>query len=106
MDIYHTIVRPLVTEKSTHQSQQSYAATRTRPERGGTFNFEVHPETTKIQIKHAVERIYGVKVLKVRTATHRGKQRRYRFKRGVTRRWKKAVVVLRADSTTIEELLF
>jgi large subunit ribosomal protein L23 len=106
VDIYHTIVRPLVTEKSAHQSRQSFEATRTRPDRGGTFSFEVHPEATKSQIKQAVEKVYGVRVLEVRASNRRGKQRRFRFKRGVTRRWKKAVVVLRTDSPTIEELLF
>ena len=106
MDIYHTIVKPLVTEKTTHQSRQSFEATRSKADRGGTFSFEVHPEANKSQIKQAVEKIYGVRVLSVRTAIRRGKERRYRFKRGVTRHWKKAVVVLRADSPTIEELLF
>ena len=106
MDIYHTIVRPMVTEKTTHQSRQAHPATQTKPDRGGTFTFEVHPEATKLQVRHAVERIYGVRVVSVRTSHRKGKQRRYRFKRGVTRSWKKASVVLRADSPTIEELLF
>ncbi len=39
MDIYHVIKRPLVTEKGKHQSQQSYAATRHRPARGGSYTF-------------------------------------------------------------------
>jgi len=57
MDIYHTVIRPLVTEKSTHQASQS------GPGRGGAYSFEVHPEANKAQIKDAVEKIYGVKVL-------------------------------------------
>ena len=97
MDIYHTIIRPLVTEKGTFQSTQSFGRTRSRPARGGAYAFEVHPDATKPQIKEAVEKIYNVKVLTVRTSNRRGKPRRRRFTRGQTRRWKKAVVVLHPD---------
>ena len=68
MDIYNIVKRPLVTEKGTHQSQQSHEATRTKPARGGAYTFEVHPEASKAAIKQAVENIYKVKVLSVRTA--------------------------------------
>ena len=98
MDVYHAIVRPLVTEKGTFQSQQSQDATGSRPARGGAYSFEVHPEANKAQIKQAVEKIYNVKVLSVRTANRRGKPRRVRYKRGQTKQWKKAVVVLDRDS--------
>lgn len=94
MDVYHTIVKPLVTEKGTHQSQQTWTGTRSRPARGGAYAFEVHPEANKAQIRQAIEKIYNVKVLSVRTATRRGKRRRYRLTYGTTRSWKKAVVVL------------
>lgn len=97
MDIYHTIVRPLVTEQGTHQSQQSYSQSKSRPARGGAYAFEVHPEANKPQIRTAVERIYGVRVLSVRTSNRSGKQRRVRFKVGTTRKWKKAVVVLHPE---------
>ena len=62
MDIYHTIIRPLVTEKGTHQSQVSHEETRTRPARGGAYTFEVHPKANKAQIRQAIEKIYNVKV--------------------------------------------
>ncbi len=97
MDIYHTVVRPLVTEKGTHQSQVSHEATRTRGARGGAYSFEVHPEANKAQIRQAVEKIYNVKVQSVRTATRPGKRRRHRFTVGQTRSWKKAIVVLRPE---------
>lgn len=97
MDIYHVIKRPLVTEKGTHQSRQSHAATRTRVGRGGAYSFEVHPSANKIEIRDAIEKIYGVKVEAVRTSMHKGKRRRTRFKFGMTRQWKKAVVVLQPD---------
>lgn len=98
MDIYEIIKRPLVTEKGTHQSQQSHAVTRTRPGRGGAFTFEVHAQATKPMIREAVEKIYNVKVLSVRTANFLGKRRRVRFKVGRTADWKKAVVVVDANS--------
>lgn len=97
MDIYHIVKRPLVTEKGTHQSRQSHAATRSRPGRGGAYSFEVHPEANKIEIKEAIEKIYNVKVETVRTSAQQGKRRRYRFKTGMTRGWKKAVVVLQPE---------
>lgn len=97
MDIYHTIIRPLVTEKGTHQSQVSHDATPSRPARGGAYAFEVHPDANKAQIREAVEKIYNVKVHAVRTAIRSGKRRRYRYTYGQTRSWKKAVVVLKPD---------
>ena len=92
MDIYHTIIRPLVTEKSTHQSRSG------SDQRGGAYSFEVHPDAKKSQIRDAISKIYGVKVLGVRTANHKGKLRRFRFKYGRTRATKKAIVVLDRDS--------
>lgn len=97
MDIYHVIKRPLVTEKGTHQSQQSYPATKSRPARGGSYAFEVHRSASKPMIKQAIEKIYNVKVKTVRTACRRGKMRRVRYKSGKTPDWKRAVVVLTAD---------
>lgn len=97
MDIYHTIIRPLVTEKGTHQSQQSHEQTRTRSARGGAYAFEVHPDANKAQIRQAVEKIYKVRVESVRTMNRHGKRRRYRLTMGTTRGWKKAVVVLKPE---------
>jgi len=85
-NIYNVIIRPLVTEKGTHQSQAMNA-----------YAFHVNPQANKAQIKQAVEKIYGVRVLEVRTANRKGKRRRYRYKMGTTSRWKKAVVVLHPD---------
>lgn len=86
-DIYTVLIRPLVTEKGTHQSQTRNA-----------FAFEVAPEANKAQIKQAVEKIYNVKVLEVRTANRKGKARRAGYKWGTTSHWKKAVVVLHPDN--------
>lgn len=97
MDIYHVIKRPLVTEKGTHQSQQSHGATRHKRARSGAYAFEVHSDASKPQIKQAIEKIYGVKVQTVRTANRKGKTRRVRYKVGKTPDWKKAVVVLHGN---------
>jgi len=92
MDLYHIVVRPLVTEKSTHQASHPSG------DRGGAYSFEVHPEANKAQIRDAIQKLYGVKVLTVRTSNHQGKRRRYRLRWGRTRQTKKAVVVVDRDS--------
>ena len=98
MDIYEIVKRPLVTEKGTHQSAQRHEASRSMPARGGSYSFEVHSKATKPAVKEAIEKIYGVKVMSVRTSNRLGKPRRVRFKTGKTAQWKKAVVVLDAES--------
>lgn len=85
-DIYSIVIRPLVTEKGTHQSQTRAA-----------YAFEVSPDANKAQIRQAIEKIYNVKVLDVRTANRKGKPRRAGYRWGKTKDWKKAVVVLHSD---------
>ncbi|MBN2455897.1 MAG: 50S ribosomal protein L23 [Sedimentisphaerales bacterium] len=86
MDNYETIIRPLVTEQGMH-----FANTK------GAYCFEVNRESNKCQIRNAVEKIYGVKVQKVRTANRRGKYVRKGRTFGWTPAWKKAVVFLEPD---------
>ena len=81
------IIKPLVTEKSTHQQQ-------TR----NSYAFQVHPAANKHQIKDAIEKQYQVKVTDVRTMNRKGKPRRSRFKLTTTSDWKRAVVVLDENS--------
>lgn len=92
MDMFHTILRPLVTEKSTHQ------AGKTSDRLGGTYSFEVPVHANKAEIRSAVEKIYGVKVLAVRTSRRVSKMRRFRQYRVAGRKFKKAVVVLAPGS--------
>ena len=87
MDNTNVIIKPLITEKSTHQQ-----ATR------NAYAFQVHPEANKQQIKQAVEKIYDVKVLDVRTMNRKGKPRRTKFKMTTTSDWKRAIVVLDENS--------
>ena len=65
----------------------------------GAYAFEVNKKANKAEIKNAVERIYGVKVEKVRTANRIGKRRRRGRVMGTTSAWKKAVVYLEAGSS-------
>ena len=86
MDKYQVVIRPLITEQSTHQSTVLAA-----------YAFQVHPKANKIQIKRAVEEIYDVKVVDVRTSNRKGKPRRRGPIMSTTSHWKKAVVVLHPD---------
>ena len=87
MDKTNVIIKPLVTEKTTHQQ-----ATR------NSYAFEVRSTATKPQIKHAVESLYEVKVLEVRTMVRKGKPRKSRHKIIHTGKWKRALVVLAEES--------
>lgn len=86
MNPYQIVIRPLITEQGTHQATTLRA-----------YPFEVHAKANKAQIKQAVEKIYRVKVLEVRTANRKGKPRRRGRIRSTTATWKKAVVVLHED---------
>lgn len=86
MDDYSVIIRPLITEQGTHLASTKSA-----------YPFQVRKSANKTQIKNAVEKIYGVKVQKVRTANRQGKPRRRGRTIGATPSWKKAVVYLEAD---------
>lgn len=83
MDPHHVVLRPLVTEKGTHQS-----------ERYNAYAFEVAPQANKVDIRHAVETLWNVRVISVRTQTRKGKPRRTRLALGHTSDWKKAIVEL------------
>jgi large subunit ribosomal protein L23 len=63
----------------------------------GAYSFQVNRKANKAQIKNAIEKIYGVKVDKVRTANQLGKQRRKGRTIGMTANWKKAVVYLEPE---------
>ena len=83
---HEVIRRPLVTEKGTHLSEKLNA-----------YSFEVNPLATKADIKNAVQQLWEVRVVAVRTQNRVGKPRRHKMVLGHTRTWKKAVVKLHAD---------
>jgi large subunit ribosomal protein L23 len=86
--LHRTIVRPLITEKSS-------AAYQSR----GEYTFQVHPDATKTQIRLAVEQLFGVHVTGVWTMNVRGKDRRMGRTTGRRPNWKKAIVTLREGDT-------
>ena len=91
MTAYDIIIRPVITERSM-------AAVADKK-----YVFEVAKNAGKIEIKKAVEEIFGVKVAAVNTVTMHGKVKRMGAGRpGMTKTWKKAYVQLTADSKTIE----
>ena len=90
-NVYDIIIRPIITERSM-------AATSDKK-----YVFEVAPSAGKIEIKNAVEKIFGVKVAKVNTIRMQGKVKRTgAYPAGKRAAYKKAVVTLTADSKTIE----
>ena len=91
MNSYDIIIRPVITERA-----MSAVADK-------KYVFEVAKDAGKIEIKKAVEEIFGVKVASVNTVTMPGKAKRMGAGRpGMTKTWKKAYVTLTADSKTIE----
>ena len=88
---YDIIIKPVITE----QSMESVADKR--------YVFRVALDANKIEIKQAVEEIFGVKVIRVTTTTVNGKKKRTgAYPQGYTKTWKKAVVKLSEDSKGIE----
>ena len=66
------------------------------------YTFKVAKDATKVDIKKAVETLFGVKVAKVNTISVKGKKKRMGRSEGYTSDWKKAIVTLTEDSKTIE----
>ena len=85
MDPYQVVIKPLITEKGTAQNAENQYA------------FHVHNRANKQQIREAVQKIYEVRVLKVRTMKRQGKAKRYRYTMGRTAAMKKAVVTLHPE---------
>ncbi len=83
---YQIVLRPLVTEKGTHQSTRYNA-----------YTFQVNVIADKNQIKAAVEELFEVRVEAVRTMNRLGKKRRFRQSMGQLPNWKKAIVTLHTE---------
>ena len=86
------IIAPVVTEKSNDEVQF------------GKYTFKVNKKATKVDIAKAVEKLFGVKVLKVNTVTVRGKQKRVGRSIGKTSDWKKAIVSIDTNPKDITYL--
>ncbi len=87
---YDVILKPVITEAAIENIHQK------------KYTFRVANDANKIEIKNAVEEIFGVQVEKVTTITMKKKPRRMGYHYGYTSEWKKAIVKLKADSKTIE----
>lgn len=86
LEPYQVILRPLVTEKGTHISNRFNA-----------YTFQVHPLATKIDIREAVQALFRVRVVDVRTQNRVGKPRRTKTGETTTPAWKRAIVKLHSD---------
>jgi len=87
MDYTNVIIKPLVTEKSTHLQE-------TR----NVYAFQVARAANKVEIRQAIQAIYNVKVVDVRTMNRKGKPRRTKVKLAKTSDWKRAIVTLDENS--------
>src|SRR4051812_17809595 len=83
---YQVVLRPLVTEKGTHQS-----------DRNNAYAFQVNMHATKTNVKSAIEEMFHVRVTHVTTQIRHGKKRRFRNKMGQMADWKKAIVTLHEE---------
>jgi large subunit ribosomal protein L23 len=83
---YQVIQKPLITEKATDDSTWR-----------NTYHFQVPVDATKVEIRQAVESLFGVKVLSVNTLRAPRKWRRRGYSVGQTPAWKKAMVQLREE---------
>ncbi|MGA9538344.1 MAG: 50S ribosomal protein L23 [Desulfobacterales bacterium] len=81
---YDIIIRPVVTEKTNIQKEAANQVT-----------FEVDRKANRIEVRRAIERIFNVRVVNVRTMQIRGKFKRRGRVLGKRRDWKKAIVTLR-----------
>jgi large subunit ribosomal protein L23 len=84
------IIKPIITERSMDLL------------RLGKYTFKVDKNVNKIQIRQAVEELFGVKVASVNTMNCLGRKKRMGINSGFTPAWKKAIVTLKEDSKTIE----
>jgi large subunit ribosomal protein L23 len=90
VDHHQVIIRPVVSEKSYVLAAND------------RYTFRVHPQAHKTQIRQAVEALFDVKVLDVRTASVKSKPKRRGVTAGRSRSWKKAIVQVRpGDSIPI-----
>lgn len=88
--VYGILKRPRITEKAAVSGTTNNSVV-----------FRVHPEANKLEIKNAVEKIFDVKVLSVRTLNYQGKIKRVGAQTGRQVNWKKAYVAL-ADGNSID----
>ena len=87
MNIYQVIKKPLVTEKTTLEKDAK-----------NIIAFEIDTQANKIEVKEAVEKIFNVDVVDVKTINIAGKKKRIGKNVGKRSNWKKAYVTLKEGS--------
>ena len=89
MDHSQIIIRPVVSEKSYVLASL------------GKYTFRVHDDAHKTQIRQAIEDLFGVHVVDVRTMSVKSKPKRRGWTSGRSREWKKAIVEVRAGKMEV-----
>jgi large subunit ribosomal protein L23 len=81
------IIRPVISEKTFALAE------------AGKYTFRVHDEAHKTEVRQAIEQLFDVGVIDVRTAWVKSKPKRRGYTSGRTRQWKKAIIQVRAGET-------
>ena len=87
MEATQVIIRPVISEKTFALAE------------AGKYTFRVHDDAHKTEVRQAIEQLFDVGVVEVRTAWVKTKPKRRGHTSGRTRRWKKAIVQVRAGET-------
>jgi large subunit ribosomal protein L23 len=87
MEPSQVIIRPVISEKSFALAE------------AGKYTFRVHERAHKTQVRQAIESLFDVRVVQVRTASVKSKPKRRGHTSGRTRQWKKAIVQVRSGDT-------
>jgi large subunit ribosomal protein L23 len=87
MQASQVIIRPVVSEKTYVLAE------------AGKYTFRVHDKAHKTQIRHAIEELFDVNVVDVRTASVKSKPKRRGYTSGRSRQWKKAIVQVAPGQT-------
>lgn len=90
LEPHYILRKPLLTEKSTSQMEEH-----------NVYTFEVDRRASKDDVKAAIEKAYGVKVVKVTTQVRKGGSRRFKYGRVADSSWKRAAVRV-AEGQSIE----
>jgi len=84
---HQIVLAPIVSEKSYHGAVH------------GQYTFKVHPDAHRTQIRHAVEELFEVDVVRVNVLKVQAKPKRRGLFKGTKPGWKKAIVQLKAGQT-------
>jgi len=88
MDLTEIIKGPIITEKLDQAREELHK-----------YSFLVDKRANKTEIRHAIEKLFKVNVVEVRTSIHRGKKKRVGRSTGQRPNWKRALVTLKEGQT-------